>query len=270
MGKSKPMYTHRLFSLSSVMNPLLKTVQILYSSYAFVLFILIMLIVFPFVLLALTLGKITRGNIIYKLCMCWASNWYWLIGIKHEEIFESPHDSTRQYIFVANHISYMDIPPLVLIAHQPIRILGKYEMVKIPVFGWIYRSAVVLVDRKNAETRSKSVRSLKAALKHGISIFIFPEGTFNTGPTPLKDFFDGAFRIAIETETPIKPVLLIDTLDRLHHNSIFSLTPGKNRVVYLDEVPVTGLSAKDIPAIKQQVYDMMDAGLRRYRKYSVV
>ena len=161
----------------------------------------------------------------------------------------------------------MDIPPLVLIAHQPIRILGKYEMVKIPVFGWIYRAAVVLVDRKNAETRSKSVRALKSALRHGISIFIFPEGTLNMGTTPLKNFFDGAFRIAIETETPIKPVLLVDTLDRLHYNSIFSLTPGNNRVIFLDEIPVQGLTMKDIPFLREKVYDIMDAGLRRYRAY---
>ncbi len=124
----------------------------------------------------------------------------------------------------------------------------------------IYRAAVVLVDRKNAETRSKSVRALKAALKHGISIFIFPEGTFNETPAPLKDFFDGAFRIAIETETPIKPLLLVDTLDRLHYKSILSLTPGKNRVIYLQEIPVSGMTMKDIPALKQQVYDSMDCG----------
>jgi 1-acyl-sn-glycerol-3-phosphate acyltransferase len=252
------------------MNVLLKPLQWIYCAYAFVLFVSIMLVVFPFVLIALSLGKITGGNLIYKLCMIWARSWYFLIGIHHKEIFEYPHDHTRQYIFVANHISYMDIPPLVLISHQPIRILGKYEMVKIPVFGWIYRAAVVLVDRKNAETRSKSVRALKAALKHGISIFIFPEGTFNETPEPLKDFFDGAFRIAIETETPIKPLLLVDTLDRLHYQSILSLTPGKNRVIYLQEIPVSGMTLKDIPALRQQVYDIMDAGLRRYRNYSVV
>lgn len=252
------------------MNVLLKPVQWIYCAYAFLLFVIIMLIVFPFVLISLSFGKITGGNLIYKLCMIWARSWYFLIGIRHKEIFEYPHDHTRQYIFVANHISYMDIPPLVLISHQPIRILGKYEMVKIPVFGWIYRAAVVLVDRKNAETRSKSVRALKAALKQGISIFIFPEGTFNETQSPLKDFFDGAFRIAIETETPIKPLLLVDTLDRLHYHSILSLTPGKNRVIYLQEIPVSGMTMKDIPALKQQVYDMMDAGLRRYRNYSVV
>lgn len=249
------------------MNPVLKLLQWLYCAYAFLLFVVIMLLVFPFVLFSLLFGKLTGGNLIYKICMLWARIWYFFIGVTHQEIYEYPHDPTKQYIFVANHISYMDIPPLVLIAHQPIRILGKYEMVKIPVFGWIYRAAVVLVNRKNAETRSRSVRALKSALKHGISIFIFPEGTFNEGPKPLKEFFDGAFRIAIETETPIKPVLLVDTLDRLHFNSIFSLTPGKSRVVFMDEIPVTGLTTNDIPLLKEKVYRIMDAGLRRYRTY---
>jgi 1-acyl-sn-glycerol-3-phosphate acyltransferase len=242
-------------------------IRLLYSIYAFTLFVAIMLVIFPFVILSLLLGKRKGGNTIYQLCKVWATCWYLLIGIRHREIYEYPHDRSRQYIFVANHISYMDIPPLVLIAHQPIRILGKYEMVKIPVFGWIYRAAVVLVDRRNAETRARSVRALKSALKQGISIFIFPEGTFNEGPTPLKDFYDGAFRIAIETQTPIKPVLLVDTLDRLHFKSIFSLTPGNNRVVFLEEVPVAGMTTSDIPTLKETVYQIMDAGLRRYRHY---
>ena len=141
-------------------------------------------------------------------------------------------------------------------------------MVKIPVFGWIYRAAVILVDRSNSETRSKSVRALKAAIKNNISIFIFPEGTFNESAAPLKSFFDGAFRIAIETQTPIKPILLVDTLSRLHYHSIFSLSPGRNRVVFLEEVPVKDLTLSDIPDLRNKVYELMDTGLRRYRSYS--
>lgn len=161
----------------------------------------------------------------------------------------------------------MDIPPIVLAIHQPIRALGKYEMVKVPIFGWIYRAAVILVNRKNADTRAKSVRALKAAIKNKISIIIFPEGTFNETRQPLKDFFDGAFRIAIETQTPIKPLLLVDTLKRMHYRSLFELNPGKNRVVYLDEVPVNGLTMKDIPHLKEKVYQIMEEGLKRYISY---
>jgi 1-acyl-sn-glycerol-3-phosphate acyltransferase len=82
----------------------------------------------------------------------------------------------------------------------------------------------------------------------------------------LKDFFDGAFRIAIETQTPIKPMLFIDTIDRLHYRGLFELTPGKNRVVYLHEVHVAGLTMAELPQLKQQVYNMMEDGLNRYKK----
>lgn len=193
--------------------------------------------------------------------------WYLLTGIIHKDIYESPDNKQKQYIFVANHISYMDIPPVLLAIHQPVRILGKYEMVKIPIFGWIYRIAVVLVDRSSPEARARSVRALKSALKKNISIFIFPEGTFNETAEPLKDFYDGAFRLAIEMQTPIKPLLFVDTIDRLHYKGILNLTPGKNRVVHLPEIQVDGLTMADLKSLKQTVYDSMDAGLRRYRNY---
>lgn len=194
--------------------------------------------------------------------------WYFLIGIRHQDIYEEKEDPGKQYIFIANHISYMDIPPVLLAIHQPVRILGKYEMVKIPIFGWIYRIAVVLVDRSSPEARSRSVRALKSALKKNVSIFIFPEGTLNETGEPLKEFFDGAFRLAIEMQTPIKPLLFIDTLDRLHYSSLFRLFPGPNRVVHLPQIEVEGLTMKDLQPLKQKVYDLMDAGLRRHRNYT--
>lgn len=245
------------------MKPILRFLQYLYCIYALLLFVAIMLVVTPVILMASAFG-VSGGHFIYRICRLWAGLWYILVGIRHKDIFEHPHNRNRQYIFVANHISYMDIPPIVLTIRQPVRVLGKYEMVKIPVFGWIYRAAVILVDRRDAEKRAKSVRALKAAVARGISIFIFPEGTFNETGQPLKEFYDGAFRIAIETQTPIKPVLLVDTYKRLHYRGLFELTPGSNRVVYLQEIPVTGLTLADVPALKQQVYNIMQEGLQRY------
>jgi 1-acyl-sn-glycerol-3-phosphate acyltransferase len=250
------------------MNFLKRTAQIFYCIYALVLFVAIMLLVFPFILIIALTGSVKGGNIIYKFCAFWGKLWYILVGIHHKEIYEVPHDRNKQYIFLANHISYMDIPPIVRAIHQPVRVLGKYEMVKIPIFGWIYRAAVILVDRRDAEHRAKSVRALKAALRHGISIFIFPEGTFNETEQPLKEFFDGAFRIAVETQTPIKPLLFVDTLERMHYRGFFELTPGKCRVVFLEEVPTEGLTMKDVKELKQRVHNIMEAGLTRYRDYN--
>jgi len=250
------------------MKILYKPLQYIYCVYTSLVFILLMFLSVPFVFLASPFG-IKGGNFIYKVCSIWAHIWYFLIGIRHQEIYEAPHDRNKQYIFVANHISYMDIPPIVATFKQPIRVLGKYEIIKIPVFGWIYKATVILVDRRNADRRSRSVRALKAAIKQGISIFIFPEGTFNETGKPLKEFFDGAFRIAIETKTPIKPLLFVDTLERLHYNSFFSLNPGKCRVVFLEEVPVDQYTMKDIQHLKQEVYSIMEAGLKRYRSFEL-
>ena len=93
---------------------------------------------------------------------------------------------------------------------------------------------------------------------------VFPEGTFNMTNKPLKDFFDGAFRVAIETQTPIKPILFLDTYDRMNYHSLFSLTPGKCRIIYLNEIPVEGLIFSDIPSLKEKAYAIMEKKLREY------
>lgn len=248
-------------------NALLRCLQILYSVYALICFLVLMFIVLVLVLFSPIFGKVRGGNYVYRICKLWAIAWYTLVGILHEEMYETPHDRSKQYIFVANHTSYMDIPSAVRVMHQPIRILGKYEMVKYPVFGIIYRMAVVVVDRRSPERRAQSVRALKAALAKGISIFIFPEGTFNETREPLKDFYDGAFRIAIETGTPIKPILFLDTYERMHYRGFLELTPGKCRCVYLNEIEVHSYSIDQIKELREKVHNIMEEALRRYRTY---
>lgn len=265
----RPIACFAITSRVAAMKILLKPIQWIYSIYALLMFIVLMFIAIPFVIVAaVCFDKIKGGNYIYKICKVWGYVWYFLMGIRHKNIYEAPHNTSGQYIFVANHISYMDIPPALMAFNQPLRVLANHELSKIPVFGFIYKSAAVLVDRSDAEKRAKSVRELKSYLEKHVSIFIFPEGTFNETEAPLKNFFDGAFRIAIETQTPIKPLLLIDTVDRLHYKSIFSLTPGPCRVVFMEEVPVEGLTIKDLQSLKQKVHQQMEAGLRRYRRYS--
>jgi 1-acyl-sn-glycerol-3-phosphate acyltransferase len=223
-----------------------------------------MLLLFPFMLIASLLGRITGGNMIYRLCMLWGDIWFFLIFIFHRNYYEQPADKSKQYIFVANHISYLDAPIIVKAIRRPIRALGKTEMAIVPVFGFIYKYAVVRVDRSNAENRAKSVRNMKSVLMKGISIIVFPEGTFNMTSKPLKEFYDGAFRVAIETQMPIKPILFLDAYNRMNYRSVFSLNPGKNRVIYLEEIPVDGLTQKDVAMLKQKAFEVMDNKLREY------
>lgn len=237
----------------------------LYFLYSAIIFVSLMLLVFPVVVIASFFGKIKGGNYIYWACAHWTDIWLPLTGIWHKNLYESPHDKKQQYIFVGNHISYLDVPMIVQSIRQPLRILAKSEMGKVPVFGFIYRNAAVTVDRSSAEKRAKSVRILKSVIRKGVSIFIFPEGTFNESNEPLRSFYDGAFKIAIETQTPIKPILFLDTYARLHYRSILSLNPGKSRSVLLAPVSVEGLTQKDLPVLKQKVFKLMEEGLIKYK-----
>ena len=248
-----------------MMRLLLKPLQLLYVLYAFLVFVALMIPVFIWSLLVLPFGRIKGGNLTYYACIVWADIWFFLIFIRHKNIYLEKLKEGRSYIFVANHISYLDSAVIPKIFRHPVRPLGKVEMSKIPVFGFIYKNVIVTVDRSNAANRTKSVQVLKSILRKGISVLVFPEGTFNLSHKPLKDFYDGAFRIAIETGTPIKPVLLLDAYSRMHYRSIFSLNPGKSRSVFLPEVSVEGLTLNDISFLRNKVFNIMENALVQYK-----
>lgn len=224
-------------------------------------FVVLMLLIFPFVIIASLFGRIKGGNIIYRLCVLWADLWFVFTFIRIKNIYDAPYNKDQKYIIVANHISYLDIPMLVKVFRKPMRPLGKIEMTKVPIFGFIYKYAIVTVDRSDAQHRAQSLKVLHSILSKGISIFVFPEGTFNETGQPLKEFYNGAFKLALETQTPIRPVLFLDTYKRMNYRTVFSLNPGASRVVYLDEVNVTGLDVNDITALKELVFQKMEMAL---------
>ncbi len=246
------------------MSYVLKLLQLMYSIYAFILFVTFMLLLFPFVIIASFFGKIHGGNAIFRICMLWGDLLFPLIFIFPKRLYEVPHDKTKPYIFVTNHISLLDAGILPKAFRQPVRPLGKVELSKVPVFGFIYKKAIVTVDRSNAANRAQSIRILKSIIGKKISVLFFPEGTYNATHLPLKEFYNGAFRVAIETQTPIKPVLFLDNYDRMHYQNVFSLTPGKCRIVFLDEIPVAGLTISNTESLKEKTFKIMERKLRHY------
>jgi len=250
------------------MKPFFKALQFVYCLYVILVFASLTILAATALLLLLPFGLQKLSTRVYFVCRYWSKILYYFIGFIHKEIYEAPHQFNRPHIFVGNHNSYMDIPPIVQLKHQPIRALGKFESSKIPIFGWVYRAAVIMVDRSSPEKRAQSLRNLKAALHKKISIFIFPEGTFSmTTEVPLKSFYNGAFKLAIEMKIPIQPILMIDAVDRMHYESLFSLTPGWNRVVYLETIEVEKYTMDQVNELRDLVHERMDQGLRRYRKY---
>src|SRR5437867_12593169 len=104
------------------MKDIKRFIQIVYCIYVLICFIIIMFLVLPFVILFSLFG-IKGGDLVYKTCNIWGIIWYGCIGIQHKEIYEVPHNKNRQYIYVANHSSYIDIPASIRCIHQTIRVL---------------------------------------------------------------------------------------------------------------------------------------------------
>lgn len=211
------------------------------------------------------LGKTLGGNIMYGLFRIFGRWWFWLIGIHQEYIYESTPASNQQYIFVANHISNLDAVIAVLSVRHFFRPLGKAELLNVPVFGFIYKFCVVTVNRSNVEDRARSLDDLRKVLAEGISIVVFPEGTFNMGSHPMKALYDGAFKLAIETGKPIQPILFLDAFDRMHYHHIFTLTPGKSRSVYLKPIHPSDHPKADFKDLKQIVNEEMSQKLLEYK-----
>ena len=256
---------HRL-SVNGYLYPMFRVFQLLYVLYAFLMFVALMIPVFVWSLFAVMAGgRVRGGNLVYRACMVWGDIWYFLVFLRHRNIYEQPLSKNNSYIFVCNHTSYLDVPCIVKTFRYPVRPLGKAEMAKVPIFGFIYKTAIVTVDRSNPANRARSVQELKDVLAKGVSVLVFPEGTFNETDEPLKSFYDGAFRVAIETGAPIKPVLMLDNYNRMHYRSIFSLNPGRSRSIFLQEIPTSGYTLTDLPQLREKVFSIMSQKLVEYQ-----
>jgi len=223
------------------------------------------LIFFPCVLICFPLGRIRGGNIMYDLFRFFGNGWFKLIGIHQSFIYESTPDPNQQYIFIANHIAYVDAVITVLSVKHHFRPIGKAELLKIPIFGFIYKFCVVTVDRSSAEDRARSLDDLRKVLARGISIMVFPEGTFNMADAPLKEMYDGAFKLAVETGKPLQPIIFLDAFDRMHYRHFFTLTPGKSRSVYLDPIDPAQYPDADYKALNKIVEAKLSEKLLQYK-----
>ncbi len=227
-----------------------------WAVYAVVLFLLLMTLSLPvigFNMLATPGSKALRRNINY-LHHVFSPFFFTLIGVFIRVEGREKLTRGQSYVIVGNHRSSLDFIADAMAFPGVFRFLAKEELLKIPVFGWIVGKMCLIVDRSSAMSRARSVVALKQQLAEGWSIFIFPEGSRNQSSAPLAPFYDGAFRIAIQTKAPVA-VLTLTNVHRICWG--YNLQPGILRLIWDTPIPTAGLSAKDIPVLKQQVEEIM-------------
>lgn len=225
-------------------------------------FLVSLLGAFPVFFIVGLWDKPQARRFIWNVVHYWAIGWLFIVGMPIRRMGSKPGKS--KYVYVANHISYLDTVLIYAAIPHYFRTLAKKEMSRIPIFGFVYKQLAILVDRSSPESRSKSMRLMWRLLKRECNIAVFPEGTFNETGKPLKEFYNGAFKLAINTQTPVVPVIFPDTIDRWHYDTIYNLRPGRNRVIYLDPIEVKGLTLDDLNTLKEKVYREMEEALIKH------
>jgi 1-acyl-sn-glycerol-3-phosphate acyltransferase len=162
----------------------------------------------------------------------------------------------ENYVVVCNHNSLMDIPVTTPFMPNPNKTIAKKSFAKVPVFGWIYSFGSVLLDRNNEASRRKSYEEMKKVLRLGLDMLLYPEGTRNRTAEPLKAFFDGAFRLAVDSKKSIIPVLLFNTKKILPATKAFYAMPHVIEMHFLPPVSPENKSAKEL---KEEVFQLMKA-----------
>jgi 1-acyl-sn-glycerol-3-phosphate acyltransferase len=170
--------------------------------------------------------------------------------VKGKEVFNGLENA----IVVCNHNSLLDIPVSFPFLPRANKTIAKKSFSYIPLFGWIYSYGTVLVDRKSNRSRQESYEQMKHVLTHGLDMLIYPEGTRNTTSAPLKSFYDGAFKLAVDTQKPIVPVVLLNTKKMLPSKPAMYLKPGK---IEMHILPAVFPQGKTSDELKKIVFDIM-------------
>lgn len=165
-------------------------------------------------------------------------------------------DPKKSYVIVANHNAQIDIVAGTNAMPLPAKFLAKSEIKYIPFFGYMTKMLAIMVDRKNKESREKSFRYMIDCLKKGESIIIYPEGTRNRTEQPLKEFKDGAFRVAILAQVPVAVQTLTGT-KALNDPNRIHLLPGTIEIHWSDPIETKGMTLSDMPALKEKVKNEM-------------
>ncbi len=184
--------------------------------------------------------------------------WLFKLDLK----MESKLDQNQRYILVANHTSYLDIPMMFFINPGYGSFVGKSSLRKIPLFGYMYSKLYIMVNRRDPKSRNQVFELGERSLKEGKNLIIFPEGTIpNKGLPKMLPFKDGAFKIAIETNTPIVPVSILNNWKIMDDSRPMRIKKHNFAAVVHKPVETTNLGEKDVSTLRKNVYDIINESL---------
>ncbi|MBO73474.1 MAG: hypothetical protein CMD35_07665 [Flavobacteriales bacterium] len=179
--------------------------------------------------------------------------------IKHKN--RLPSDSN--YVIISNHSSQLDIVVPYTRLNRYFAFLAKEELKKAPLFKTNFRGMNVTVNRSDMTSGVDALKECSDKLKEGADLLIFPEGTRSKKAPKMKPFKAGPFKLAVENQVPIVPIVFLDNYKRLEGGNLWfgKCGPGLSRMIVLDPISTKGLDNRDISELMKKSFDEINSCL---------
>ena len=183
-----------------------------------------------------------------------------VVGIRFKINYEEEVDWSQPYIICPNHTSILDITALTYLCPQQFSFIGKEELLKNPVTRIFFKSIDIPVKRESKISAFKAFKKALELLKKGKSVVIFPEGKIDEEYPPiLHKFKPGAFKMAVENNTAILPIVIHNAWKLMWDDGRKTgLKPGVMEITVLKSIDTHSLSEKNEDLIEAVVYEKMN------------
>ncbi|GAA0188275.1 lysophospholipid acyltransferase family protein [Fulvivirga kasyanovii] len=239
----------------------MKIIRGFHATYAVIVFAITFIFFFPLLMIPVLLPR--QFHLVGVFNRWWARVFLTFIFIPYENEYRTKLDKNKNYIFCPNHFSYLDIPAMGLNEINSI-FVGKSDMEKVPLFGYMYKKLHITVNRDSLKSRYGTFLRSCLAIDEGKNLMIFPEGgILTTSPPEMTRFKDGAFRTAIEKQIAIIPVTIPYNWIILPDSS-FLPRRHKMKIIYHEPIETQGLTLADMPALKQKTYEVINSELKKH------
>jgi len=145
------------------------------------------------------------------------------------------------YIAMSHHSSMLET--FILFYYlQPLTVVVKKSLLKIPLFGWCLAMVKpIAIDRnKKRQAFQQIIDQGKKRLQQNLNILLFPEGT-RYPHDKIKKLNRSGFKLASETNTPIVPIM---------HNAGYAWPPRQR---FKPGVDITVIIGKPIDCKPEQL-----------------
>lgn len=176
--------------------------------------------------------------------------------------------ATQPAVVVGNHQSNLDIATWATFFPAHSVAVGKKEILKIPVFGWLWKvSKHILIDRSNAVRARESLAAAAERIRtEKLNVWVLPEGHRNAKPEMLP-FKKGAFHLAIAAQVPVVPFATSPMWAVLDAHR-WMVRPGTVRVRFMPPIPTAGMSEDDVDRLSLAARDAIEGARRDFLKTS--